>query len=49
MAVRVQHRPPGSRPGHDRDPDPAARKADELDWRARTPRPRTARTLRPST
>ena len=34
IAARVHHRPPGARPGHDRDPDPAARKADELDWRA---------------
>jgi hypothetical protein len=33
-AARVHHRPPGARPGHHRDPDPAARKADELDWRA---------------
>ena len=34
IAARVHHRPPGARPGHDHDPDPAARKADELDWRA---------------
>jgi hypothetical protein len=34
IAARVHHRPHGARPGHDHDPDPAARKADELDWRA---------------
>jgi len=34
ITARVHHRPPGARPSHDHDPDPAARKADELDWRA---------------
>jgi hypothetical protein len=34
IAARVPHRPPGARPGHDHDPDPAARKADEPDRRA---------------
>jgi hypothetical protein len=34
IAARVHHRPPGARPGHNHDPDPAARKADELNWRA---------------
>jgi hypothetical protein len=31
IAAIVQHRPPGARPGDDRDPDPAPRKADELE------------------
>jgi hypothetical protein len=31
IAARVHHRPLGARPGDDHDPDPAARKADELD------------------
>ena len=39
IAARVHHRPPGARPGHDHDPDPAERKADELDWRAQPAAP----------
>jgi hypothetical protein len=35
IAARLHHRPPGARRGNDHDdPDPAARKADQLDWRA---------------
>ena len=34
IAACMHHRPPGARPGHDHDPDTAARKADELDRRA---------------
>jgi hypothetical protein len=30
----VHCRPPGARPGYDHDPDPAARKPDDLGWRA---------------
>jgi hypothetical protein len=41
-AARVHHRPPAARPGHDHEPDPPARKTDELDRRAqRAPSHRT--------